>query len=172
MHQEVNVMQGIVALGVGFAEGAGHGANCRASVIRVGLAEMAAFACRFLGAARPETFLLEACGVGDLVLTCTAGRGHRLAAKFVAADAHVGDPALPEARWAEIEEAMFAGMRLPDWHSAAAMRDFLAFHACGDTFPLFAAIGRIAYDRRPAAHLLDVVRLAIATPPPIALAKL
>lgn len=163
--EAAGALKNIVALGVGFAEGAGHGANCRAVLIRLGLAEMAEFACRFLGASSAHTFLLEACGVGDLVLTCTAGRGHRLAAKYVEGGEHVIDPAPPRARWAKIEEAMFAGMRLPDWHSAEAMRDFLTFHACAASFPLFAAIGRVAYDRQPASHLLDAVREALTSSP-------
>lgn len=66
----------------------GHGANVRATFIRAGLGELARFACQFLGAAVEGTFWREGCGVGDLVLTCTAGRGCCLAAAFVKDEAH------------------------------------------------------------------------------------
>ena len=158
--EAAGALKNIVALGVGFAEGCGHGANARAAIIRLGILEMAKFAVAYLEAGSADTFTTEACGLGDLILTCTAGRGRNLAAKFVEGDSHtrVSDAA---GRWDELETAMFNGMKLPDWHSVAAMKQFLSVRAIEDEFPLFAAIGRIAYDCKPALHIIEVCRASI-----------
>lgn len=162
--EAAGALKNIVALGVGFAEGAGHGANTRAALIRVGLLEMARFARACLGQCDERTFLTEACGVGDLVLTCTAGRGHRLAARFVQGDAHMDMEAATacEQRWAELEEELFPGMKLPDWHSAKAMREFLKRSGTEASFPLLAAIGAVGYDRLPGAHVVHVLHSIVA----------
>ncbi|EOD19134.1 NAD-dependent glycerol-3-phosphate dehydrogenase [Emiliania huxleyi CCMP1516] len=146
----------VIALGTGFGTGCGHGANVCAAIMRVGLGEMERFARRFLGAADARTFYEEACGVGDLVLTCTTGRGHQLAAAFVRGDEHTRDVQTPHARWAALEAKLFPGMCLPDWHSAKALKAFLAAHCAEHAFPLLCAIGRISHGREPAAHIVGV----------------
>ena len=126
--EAAGALKNVIALGTGFGTGCGHGANVRAAIMRVGLGEMERFARRFLGAADARTFYEEACGVGDLVLTCTTGRGHQLAAAFVRGDEHTRDVQTPHARWAALEAKLFPGMYLPDWHSAKALKAFLAAH--------------------------------------------
>ena len=159
--EAAGALKNVIALGTGFGTGCGHGANVRAAIMRVGLGEMERFARRFLGAADARTFYEEACGVGDLVLTCTTGRGHQLAAAFVRGDEHTRDVQTPHARWAALEAKLFPGMYLPDWHSAKALKAFLAAHCAEHAFPLLCAIGRISHGREPAAHIVGVVREAV-----------
>ncbi|WP_432519377.1 NAD(P)H-dependent glycerol-3-phosphate dehydrogenase [Kineococcus sp. SYSU DK006] len=70
-------LKNVVALAVGMVEGAGLGANARAAVLTLGLAETAALGVRLGG--EQGTFLGLA-GAGDLVATCTSGlsRNHRV----------------------------------------------------------------------------------------------
>ena len=112
-------LKNVISLAAGFCEGLGEGANTRAAVIRLGLKEMAAFALSV--GASPETVFEESSGVGDLILTCTVGRGRRLAAAFAQQYASEGACDSEEAsarRWAALENELFNGMKLPDWHNA------------------------------------------------------
>ena len=69
------------------------GANTKSAVIRSGLLEMARLpAALGISFTREDTILREACGVGDLILTCTVGRGRVLAAAFVDSVKKRGQP--------------------------------------------------------------------------------
>ena len=173
--ESCGALKNIVALGVGMCDGAGHGANCQTALIRAGLGEMRRFATRFLGVkfAHAHVFTDEACGIGDLLLTCTAGRGRQLAKGFVREGAHEGGDADTSAeRWAETEREMFNGMKLPDWHTVKLARDALTESGEAAAFPIFGAIGSVAFDGARAASVVDALRAVIApgegapSPPP------
>ena len=188
--ESCGALKNVVAIGVGFADGSGHGANTRAALIRVGLGEMSRFAATFLGAetddgaARHPVFYGEACGLGDLVLTCTAGRGRLLAAAFVERGGGGDDAGCDDARetvamasaarWAALENEMFDGMKLPDWHSVRAVQRVIAQHDAAESFPLFSAIAAVSFDGAPASAVVDALRRAAITtaPPPTAAAPL
>ena len=74
------VLKNVVALGSGFAD-AVAGPNARAALIRAGLVEIHALASRLRDAER-ATFFESPCGLGDLVLTTSSGRGRVLAKAF------------------------------------------------------------------------------------------
>jgi len=101
-------------LACGFAEGCGWGGNVKAAVIRHGLLEIGAFLSEFLpkdrlGYMDPSSVLLEACGVGDLMLSCTYGRGRQLASEFAKQD---GKKSLET-----LQDELMNGMKLPDMHN-------------------------------------------------------
>merc|ERR1712166_663829 len=69
----VGALKNVASLGAGFCAGLGLGMNVKATVIRLSLQEIGRFCARFYGT---EVHTLhEACGIGDLVLTLSAGRG-------------------------------------------------------------------------------------------------
>ena len=164
--ESCGALKNIIALGVGMCDGAGHGANCQTALIRAGLGEMERFATRFLGvgATHAHVFKDEACGVGDLVLTCTAGRGRQLAKGFVRGGAHeAGDADASTKRWAATERELFSGMKLPDWHTVKAARDVLLKSGEAANFPIFSAIGSVAFDGARAGSVVDALRAVITS---------
>ena len=70
--------------------------------------------------------------------------------------------------WGEIESDMFDGQKLPDWHNAKTLRQFLVQHpsvAAGGTggtaevdYPLLSAVYDVAYGGESAAIILDCLR--------------
>ena len=161
-------LKNVVSLAAGFCEGLGLGANARAAVIRSGLVEMSRLpAALGFSSVRESTILREACGVGDLVLTCTAGRGRRLAAAFVASEAKRGPCATEEAssrRWADLESELFDGMKLPDWHNALAVHRALAGrNADPGGFPLFDAVYRVAFQGAPPREITSAIKASVSS---------
>jgi glycerol-3-phosphate dehydrogenase/NAD(P)-dependent dehydrogenase (short-subunit alcohol dehydrogenase family) len=156
-------LKNVVSLAAGFCEGLGLGGNAKAAAIRAGLLEMARLpAALGIASANEDTVLREACGVGDLILTCTVGRGRRLAAAFVEEGVKVGPCASVEAsmrRWAELESGLWRGMKLPDWHNARAVHKALVANGLGaDRFPLFHAVYRISYAGTDPREILDAIK--------------
>lgn len=156
-------LKNVVSLAAGFCEGLGQGANTRAAVIRAGLREMSRFAKQY-GApgVRDDTFYREAAGMGDLVLTCIAGRGRGLAAEFVRAYEREGPCCSEEEsskRWARLEEETLNGMRIPDWHNARIVKEVSA--SLSPAYPLFAAVYEVAYGSAPPACILQALKASI-----------
>ena len=160
------------SLAAGFCEGLGLGGNAKAAVIRAGLLEMARLpAALGIASVNENTMLREACGIGDLILTCTVGRGRRLAAAFVEEGVKLGPCVSVEAsmqRWAELESVLWRGMKLPDWHNARAVHKALVANGLGaDQFPLFHAVYQISYASADPREILDAIKasgLAAAAP--------
>eukprot|EP00946_MAST-07B_sp_MAST-7B-sp1_P003140 g3140.t1 len=165
-------LKNVVSLAAGFCEGLGLGGNAKAAVIRAGLLEMARLpAALGIASVNENTMLREACGIGDLILTCTVGRGRRLAAAFVEEGVKLGPCVSVEAsmqRWAELESVLWRGMKLPDWHNARAVHKALVANGLGaDQFPLFHAVYQISYASADPREILDAIKasgLAAAAP--------
>ena len=164
-------LKNVISLASGFCEGLGQGANTKAAVIRLGLKEMALFS-EHLGV-QPSTFYEESSGVGDLLLTCTVGRGRQLSKSFVETfdrDGPCKTIAESHARWAALEEETLNGMKLPDWHNAKVVYDYMTrmaeHHGPGvvesNSFPLFSAIYNISYLGAPPSTILEALKIAIA----------
>eukprot|EP00211_Chloroparvula_japonica_P007814 CAMPEP_0119152728 /NCGR_PEP_ID=MMETSP1310-20130426/48226_1 /TAXON_ID=464262 /ORGANISM="Genus nov. species nov., Strain RCC2339" /LENGTH=314 /DNA_ID=CAMNT_0007145125 /DNA_START=155 /DNA_END=1096 /DNA_ORIENTATION=+ len=137
-------LKNVVSLACGFAKGLEMGANTQAAVLRAGLREMPRFARACGLPVRPETFSLEAAGVGDLFLTCSVGRGQRLAAAFVQGGP-VASPDDAVSRWARLESEFLGGMKIPDWHNARAAYESLRRVGCTECCPLLTAVHTIGF---------------------------
>jgi glycerol-3-phosphate dehydrogenase (NAD+) len=159
-------LKNVVSLAAGFCEGLGQGANTKAAVIRLGLQEMSTFS-QHLGA-RPSTFYEESCGVGDLILTCTVGRGRQLAKSFVEAFDSRGPCSTVEeslVRWTTLEDETLNGMKLPDYSNAKAVHEYMTqagvLHS--SSFSLFSAIYNISYLGAPPSTILEALKTAVSS---------
>lgn len=146
------VLKNVVALGSGFAD-AVAGPNARAALIRAGLVEIHALAARLRDAKR-QTFFESPCGLGDLVLTTSSGRG-RVLAKAFANDAAAE---APQTKWARLEAELFDGMKLPDWHAAQLVGDLLDERGWSADFPLLASVNGVAWRGAAPAAVVDALR--------------
>ncbi|KAH8048333.1 L-xylulose reductase [Aureococcus anophagefferens] len=77
-------LKNCVTLACGFVTGLGLGMNAKSAAMRRGFGEVKRICVRFFGV-DVATFD-EACGFGDMVLSCSVGRGQKLAAAFVTSD--------------------------------------------------------------------------------------
>ena len=189
-------LKNVLALAVGYLEGMGMGWNARSATVRAGMHEM----CRFIdevcvedgdedrtaaGGSRATVFE-TAGGVGDLILTCTAGRGRTLAAAFVkkvlaegsveatvAAKSDGGeedemseDELLRIAsveRWEGLENELLNGMRLPDWHNAQYVYRALEGRGLLGTgqFPLLEQVYSIGFLGSSPSSIVDALSRSI-----------
>eukprot|EP00928_Gymnodinium_smaydae_P024283 TRINITY_DN1968_c0_g2_i2.p1 TRINITY_DN1968_c0_g2~~TRINITY_DN1968_c0_g2_i2.p1 ORF type:complete len:622 (+),score=92.85 TRINITY_DN1968_c0_g2_i2:55-1866(+) len=135
-------MKNTFTLACGFAEGLGWGGNVRASIIRRGMLEIKQFLAEFLPSSRPgsmdpTSIILEACGIGDLILSCTVGRGRALAAEFVKHDG--------KKDWADLERDTQNGMKIPDWHNLQYVHNLLLSKKRTAAYPLLEQTYAIAF---------------------------
>lgn len=146
-------MKNTVTISCGIAAGLGWGSNVKAAIIRRGLLEMGQFLKEFLNV--EDKILLEACGVGDVVLSCYAGRGQALAKAFVEAGCKKG--------WAELEDEIMGGMKLPDWHNVESVYTLLsATPGALQRYPLLATTYQIAFQGAPPESILEPLRSPIS----------
>merc|ERR1711924_383612 len=95
--------------------------------------------------------LLEACGIGDLMLTCYSGRGQALAAVFVQAGGTKS--------WATLEEEMMNGMKLPDIPNVQNVYKLLAATPNAiERYPLLVTTYRIAFEGAKPESILEPLR--------------
>jgi len=144
-------LKNVVALGAGFCDGVGYGANTKAAIVRIGVREMQAFCALFFEGVEKDTFF-ESCGIADLVTTCYGGRNRKCAEAF----ARRG----PGATWEAIEVELLNGQRL---QGTLTCQDV---HACllakgAETqarFPLLEAVYAISFEGRDASTIVKLVR--------------
>jgi glycerol-3-phosphate dehydrogenase (NAD+) len=156
-------LKNVISLAVGYVEGLGLGWNARSSVIRAGMHEMSRFV-RVMEMGQPRTVFETSCGVGDLVLTCTAGRGRKLAAAFVTHGLENGACSSREesiTRWEELENNLLNGMKLPDWHNAQYVHQALTDKAILQSFPLFEAVYQIGFEGHNPRSIVDALSKSI-----------
>jgi len=137
-------LKNVASLAAGYCEGLGYGMNVKVAVIRLSYDEIQQFCKRFFGT--DESVLLQACGMGDLILTLLAGRGQQLACAFVKAGG--------KKDWNILEDELMNGMKLPDWHNAMHMYQILKAHECENEFPLFKTIHAIGFEGAPTESII------------------
>lgn len=157
-------LKNTITIACGFAEGLGWGGNVRAAIIRRGLLEIVAFLKEFLPADRPgsvdpQSIILEACGVGDLILSCTVGRGRLLAADFVKHEGKRG--------WEDLEQETMGGMKIPDWHNVQYVHGLLASKDRLAAYPLLAQTYAIAFAKAEPASIISALRSDGASAGPV-----
>lgn len=143
------VLKNVVALGVGYAEGLGLGSNTKAAIIRRGLREIVKFAKHFGEDVKDDTFFQSA-GIADLMTTCFAGRGQRLAAAFVKDNKGRG--------WAELEKEVLNGMQIPDWHNVNMVFKFLDAEDRTGDFPFFSIVYLIGFANVDPGQIVEVLK--------------
>lgn len=149
-------LKNCITLGCGFCVGLRLGMNTKSAVIRLGHKEIVRFCCQFFEGVHEATFS-EACGIGDLVLSCTVGRGQRLAAAFVS------QTASPRKSWAELEVETLNGQKIPDWHTINEVHQFLTSHNALPAYPLMDAIYQVAYQSSNGADaIVSALRTSLA----------
>mmetsp|Transcript_66437 Transcript_66437/g.171800 ORF Transcript_66437/g.171800 Transcript_66437/m.171800 type:complete len:349 (+) Transcript_66437:60-1106(+) len=147
-------LKNTVTITCGIAKGLGWGENVKAAIIRRGMLEIGQFLAEFMGS--DKGVLLQACGVGDIVLSCNAGRGQALAAAFVEAGGRKS--------WSELEDEIMNGMRLPDWHNVQNVFKLLdAVPGATERYPLLAQTYRIAFEGAAPTSVLEPLRAAAPT---------
>lgn len=167
-------LKNCVTLSCGFLVGFGLGHNAKAAAIRAGHREIVRFGGEFFGV--DETTFSEACGIGDLVLSCTVGRGQMVAARFVGGsseqrsacvDTH--QPAVAKqveascSRWSTLEQSLLNGQLLPDWHTIQDVYAFLSKREALDRYPFLVATYRVGFEGAGVSELLESMR---HVPPP------
>lgn len=142
MHKDVigvemcGCLKNTITISCGIGKGLGYGQNVQAAIMRHGLLEIGRFLKEFFNV---ETdILFEACGFGDIVLSCTAGRGQMLAKAFVE---HKG-----QRSWVDLEDELCGGMKLPDHKNVAAVYELFSKQPDGlAQYPLLATTYEIAF---------------------------
>merc|ERR1712166_145289 len=144
-------LKNVASLAAGYCEGLGLGMNVKAAVIRLSFDEIRRFCDRFFGTS--DSVFLEACGMGDLILTLLAGRGQMLSSAFVKAEG--------KKSWSELEDELMNGMKPPDWHNAQYMHQILKANGCEDDFPLFKTIHAIGFEGAPPESIISCMEQKI-----------
>jgi glycerol-3-phosphate dehydrogenase (NAD+) len=156
-------LKNVISLAVGYIEGLGLGWNARSAMIRAGMHEMA----RFIvdnNMGRRETVFATSGGAGDLILTCTVGRGRKLAAAFVQYGLENGVAADMEssvAIWEKLEGELLNGMKLPDWHNAQYVYHALVDKGTTANFPVLDAVYKIGFEGHHPQTIVDALSKSI-----------
>lgn len=142
-------LKNTITISCGIAKGLGYGANVQAAIMRRGLLEIGAFMKEFFNT--DQRLLLQACGVGDVVLSCMAGRGQQLARAFVENKG--------EKDWEQLENEIMNGMKLPDHHNVKAIHDILSRLPKGlERYPLLAMTHDIAFGGVAPENIVEALR--------------
>jgi glycerol-3-phosphate dehydrogenase (NAD+) len=159
-------LKNVFSLAVGYMEGLGMGWNARSAVVRAGMHEMVRFQKEMNNAnnnkktPQRSTVFETSAGVGDLMLTCFAGRGRTLAAAYVRYGIEHGLETNHESsviRWEELEQNLLNGMKLPDWHNAQYVYQALTDKGMASDFPLLEAVYNIGFQGHDPKSIVDAL---------------
>uniref|UniRef100_A0A665U710 Glycerol-3-phosphate dehydrogenase [NAD(+)] n=1 Tax=Echeneis naucrates TaxID=173247 RepID=A0A665U710_ECHNA len=142
-------LKNIVAVGAGFCDGLGFGDNTKASVIRLGLMEMIAFAKVFCTncPVSPSTFL-ESCGIADLITTCYGGRNRKIGEAFAKTGKTIE----------QLENELLNGQKLQGPATAIEVHQVLKQKNMVDKFPLFTAVYQICFESKPVTEFISCLQ--------------
>eukprot|EP01050_Picozoa_sp_SAG11_P011355 SAG11_NODE_1197_length_5544_cov_3.112397_3_plen_135_part_00 len=125
-----------------------------------------------VGRLAPKIFS-EACGIGDLILSCTVGRGQMVAAKFIESSQHCTHEHAAQSpataveqvqascdRWSSLEQSLLNGQLLPDWHNIQEVHAFLSKRRALDRYPFLAATYRVGFEGAIVDELVDAIHHA------------
>jgi glycerol-3-phosphate dehydrogenase (NAD+) len=124
-------LKNIVALAVGFVDGAGWGDNAKAAIFRIGILEMIKFGEAFFpDSFDPQTFTRQSAGVADLVASCLNGRNFSTARAAAERGVDIR----------EIEKTEMNGQTLEGVSTADRIYKLLEANKKVEEFPLFSAV--------------------------------
>jgi glycerol-3-phosphate dehydrogenase (NAD+) len=145
------VVKNVVALGCGFSEGKGLGANFTAALIRNGFLEMIRFCDSFLADTSTEKgfsrIFLESSGIADLIVTCTGGRNYRFSK--IAAERDISLD--------QVEKQEMNGQKLQGYSTSKELYAFLERKGKLEKFPLLATICQAAAGKTSIDKLEDKI---------------
>lgn len=138
-------LKNVVALAAGFVDGLKIGSNTKASIMRMGLAEMAQFTVEFFPGAEKETFS-ESAGMADLITSCVSGRNKKCAEIF----------AKTGASWEKIEKEHLNGQLLQGTSTSKEVHQFLVARKRTYAYPLFEMVYKISFEGVPANQIIEI----------------
>ena len=110
------------------------------------------------GAMSAQSVILEACGLGDLVLSCTVGRGQKLASDWVKEKGAMS--------WEKLKRDTMGGMRIPDWRNLTEAHNLLVSRDSEAAYPLLSQTYHIAFGSAEPASLVAALRANPSTSAP------
>lgn len=136
-------LKNVVAIAVGFVEGAGWGDNAKAAIMRIGLKETIRFASYYekfgikaSSPPEPSTFTEESAGVADLITTCSGGRNVKVARYMMEKNVDA---------W-EAEKQLLNGQSSQGILTAKEVHELLENFKLQHEFPLFEATYDVIYN--------------------------
>lgn len=136
-------LKNVVAIAVGFVEGAGWGDNAKAAIMRIGLTEIIHFSgywqkfgIKAESAPNPKTFTEESAGVADLITTCSGGRNVKVARYMIQNNVDA---------W-EAEKTLLNGQSSQGILTAKEVHELLENYDLKKEFPLFEATYQVIYE--------------------------
>ena len=153
-------LKNIVALGAGFVAGLGLGNNTHAAILRAGLGEIMKLAKAVNPSVRNETFF-EACGVADLIASCSGGR-NRLVAKEYAERKGRSDGDGVGVSFEGLEEELLQGQKLQGALTSDEVQLILKKNKWEGDYPLFTTINRIVNGELPPSAILKYKQVPVA----------
>lgn len=163
-------LKNVISLAIGFSNGVydvhpNH--NTKAAIVRAGMHEMTRFMVQIMKLNQDiskRTVFESSAGMGDLMLTCTAGRGRLLAYEFIKLIESEGvssDKEINVERWAMLEKETMNGMKLPDWHNAQEVYRALVDYDCVEDFPLLEAVYKIGFMGYEPEYIIEALSKSI-----------
>lgn len=138
-------LKNVVALAAGFVDGLKLGSNTKASIMRMGLAEMAKFTVEFFPGSSKDTFS-EPAGMADLITSCYSGRNKKCAEIF----AKTGDS------WEKIEKEQLKGQLLQGTLTSKEVHNFLVSRKRTYAYPLFEMVYQISFEGTPVKNIIEI----------------
>ncbi|KAG9019349.1 glycerol-3-phosphate dehydrogenase [Tulasnella sp. 427] len=142
-------LKNVVAMAAGFVDGLGWGDNSKgagtshrtAAIMRIGMLEIHDFCLEFFPGTKSTTFLVESCGVADIMTSCMGGRNRRVAMEMVKT----------KKSFQELEKELLNGQKLQGALTALEVHQFLDAQGVGNIkrknkYPLFENVWNICFN--------------------------
>ncbi|KAJ1310977.1 hypothetical protein OPQ81_009486 [Rhizoctonia solani] len=141
-------LKNVISLAAGFSDGLGWGSNTKSAIIRIGIMEIKDFCVHFFPNVRAETFLVESCGLADILTSCISGRNRKVAE----------DMAKTGKGFQELEKEL-GGQSLQGPQTAEQLHKFLEARRDDvrgtNGFPLIENVWKICYQGMPPKKLIE-----------------
>ncbi|KAG8947509.1 glycerol-3-phosphate dehydrogenase [Tulasnella sp. 424] len=143
-------LKNVVAMAAGFVDGLGWGDNSKAAIMRIGMLEIHDFCLEFFPGTKSTTFLVESCGVADIMTSCMGGRNRRVAMEMVKT----------KKSFQELEKELLNGQKLQGALTALEIHQFLDAQGVDNIkrkkkYPLFENVWKICFEGLEPERLTD-----------------
>ncbi|KAG8917429.1 glycerol-3-phosphate dehydrogenase, partial [Tulasnella sp. 408] len=143
-------LKNVVAMAAGFVDGLGWGDNSKAAIMRIGMLEIHDFCLEFFPGTKSTTFLVESCGVADIMTSCMGGRNRKVAMEMVKT----------KKSFQELEKDLLNGQKLQGALTALEVHQFLDAHGVDNIkrkkkYPLFENVWKICFEGMEPTRITD-----------------